>query len=58
MLKLACLIALAMFDQLAFSQDQVSENDPTSASEERWNAYGQFTTIVQKKNAFHAAYTK
>lgn len=70
-LKLACLIALAMFDHLAFAQEQVAENDPSSASqapvaaapeadtdkEERWNAYGQFTTIVQKKDAFHAAYT-
>jgi high affinity Mn2+ porin len=69
--KLALLVVLAMLGQSAFAQAQVAENDPPSGSqaavapaaevnsdqEERWNAYGQFTTIVQKKDAFHAAYT-
>jgi len=75
MLKLACLIALAMFDPVVFAQQPAPQSDPASASappaappvapgadgaadtDERWNAYGQFTTIVQRKEAFHAAYT-
>jgi hypothetical protein len=69
--KLVGLIALAMWGHMAFAQDEVTDDDPTSASgvpvapapeadtdkEERWNAYGQFTTILQRKEAFHAAYT-
>ncbi len=70
-MKLACLTVLALFSGSSFAQEPVAETDPTSASQapvapapatdtdnqERWNAYGQLTTIVQKKDAFHAAYT-
>ncbi len=68
-LKLACAIALAMLAQLAFGQDQVAEHEPVGLSrvtlplaaedvkEERWNAYGQFTYIWQRKDPFAAAYT-